>query len=144
AARAGYGCMQPSIDDDSVDVEVGATGLIHATSVLHTPKLQLQLKATAQQIVLKDTHVAFPLPIKNYNDLRKRTMIPRLLVVLLLPPTLEEWLHQTEERMVSTKCAYWLSLLGQPDVANEATITVHIPRQNAFTVDNLRDLMERA
>jgi hypothetical protein len=71
-------------------------------------------------------------------------MVPRLLVVLLLPPDPDQWLEQTEEQMVSRRCAYWLSLLNQPEVGNEKTVTVQVPRKNCLTADNLRTLMQRA
>src|SRR5438552_8976744 len=99
ASRAGYACQVVLVDHDSVDVELAARGRVHQQSVLMSPKLQVQLKATSQD-VLKADHVAFPLSRKNYDELRVATMCPRLLVVLLLPANPEEWLEQTEERMI--------------------------------------------
>jgi hypothetical protein len=143
AARAGYSCQATIVDDDSVDVTLAASGLVHKQAVLRSPRLEVQLKATARD-VLRQEHLAFPLPLKNYNDLRQHTLVPRLLVVLHLPASPDEWLEQTEEQMVSRRCTYWLSLLNQPEVANERVVTVHLPRTNRLTVDNLRALMERA
>ena len=69
AARAGYACQANLVDDDSVDVTLAASGWVHNTVVLRSPRLEVQLKATAQNILRPD-HLAFPLPLKNYNDLR--------------------------------------------------------------------------
>jgi uncharacterized protein DUF4365 len=143
AARTGYACDRPTVDDDSVDLVIGARGLIHRHAVMRSPRLELQVKATAQDCV-KEDHVVFPLAVKNYNDLKETTMIPRLLVVLVLPPDPLQWLEHTEEGLLTRRCAYWLSLRAMPDTDNKATITIRPPRQNLFNVEGLRSLMDRA
>ena len=42
----------------------------------------------------------FPLPIKNYNDLRREMLVPSILVVLVLPKNPSHWLETTEECMI--------------------------------------------
>ena len=39
---------------------------------------------------------------------------------------------------------YWLNLRGHDETENTSSITVHIPEQNLFNVDNLRELMEQS
>jgi hypothetical protein len=104
AARSGYACQVPLVDDDSVDVIIAAKGQVHSQSVLRSPRLEVQLKASSQNILRKED-VAFPLPIKNYEELRCDTMIPRLLVVFLLPDDEAHWLEQSEEQMITRRCA---------------------------------------
>ena len=142
AARAGYACQVIKLDDDSIDVQLAARGLIHHKAVLRSPKLDIQLKATAQP-ALKKTHLVFPLPLKNYNELREEVLVPRLLVVLLLPEDDRLWLEQTENQMISRSCAYWRTLLGQPETNNQTSVTVHLPREQLFTVATLRTVMEK-
>src|SRR5262249_43171513 len=142
ASRAGYACQVQIVDDDSVDVTLAARGWIHRRSVVRSPRLELQLKATSQDILRAD-HLEFRLPRKNYDELREENMNPRLLVVLLLPAELEGWLRQSEEELILHRGAYWRSLRGMPDVATEK-VTVSLPRVNLFSVDQLRGLMERA
>jgi len=141
AARAGYACQATIVDDDSVDVTIAAKGRVHSQSVLHSPRLEVQLKASSQSILRKND-VAFSLPVKNYEELRCETMIPRLLVVFLLPDEERAWLEQSEEQMITRRCAYWRSLLGLPDTKNKTNVTVHLPRTNCLTVESLRTLME--
>jgi hypothetical protein len=141
AARAGYACQATIVDDDSVDMTIAAKGWVHHQSVLRSPRLEVQLKASSQDI-LRDDHVAFPLPVKNYEELRCDTLIPRLLVVFHLPEKAGEWLEQNEDRMITRRCAYWLSLLGSPDTKNKTNVTVHLPRANCLTVESLRGIME--
>jgi hypothetical protein len=143
AARAGYALEQNSVDIDSVDLTLFAAGWIHAHGVLRSPRLDVQLKSTARD-VLREDYLAFPLPLKNYNELREMPMVPRLLVVLLLPADPNQWLEQSEEALITRRCAYWLSLRDFPETANTDSVTVHVPRANCLTVANLRGLMERA
>jgi hypothetical protein len=142
AARAGYACQVINVDDDSIDVQLAARGIVHRKAVVRSPKIDIQLKATAQPSLRPD-RIGFPLPIKNYNGLRAEVLVPRLLVVLLLPEDDELWLEQSEDQMISRHCAYWTTLLGQPESKNRASVTVQLPRGQLFTVATLRTIMER-
>jgi hypothetical protein len=143
AARAGFACDRPSVDDDSVDLRIAASGSVHGMAIFRSPMIELQMKATSAKEP-KSEHLSFALPIKNYDDLRQETMVPRLLVVLLLPERIEEWLDQSEDQMITRRCAYWTSLLGQPESRNSTRVTVSLPRKNQFTVPGLEALMQRA
>ncbi|MBW4613251.1 MAG: DUF4365 domain-containing protein [Desmonostoc vinosum HA7617-LM4] len=41
------------------------------------------------------------------------------------------------------RCAYWVSICGQPPTENQSTVTVYLPRQNIFSVEVLQALMQR-
>jgi hypothetical protein len=143
ASRAGYTCQATLVNIDSVDVVIAAKGLIHSQAVMRSPRLEVQLKATSQDC-LKEDRLVYPLPVKNYNELKEVTMVPRLLVVLLLPPDPSQWLEHSEECLISRRCAYWASLRGMGDTENTDSITVYPPRINLFNVEGLRGLLERA
>ncbi|HLK58631.1 MAG TPA: DUF4365 domain-containing protein [Chthonomonadaceae bacterium] len=143
ASHAGFGCDRPGIDRDSVDVTVSARGQLVATSILWSPKLDLQLKATACSAITGD-QFSFALPMKNYNDLRvDNTHIPRLLVILTLPEDDADWLNHSEEQLALKRCAYWCNLQGSPASDNENTQTVHIARCNVFSPEVLREMLIR-
>ena len=142
AARAGYACQVINIDNDSIDVQLAARGFVHEKAVLRSPKIDVQLKATSQP-VLKESHLSFTLPIKNYNELREPVLVPRILVVLLLPEDDALWLVQSEDAMITKHCAYWMALLGRSETGNQRSVTVQLPREQQFTVPILRSLMER-
>lgn len=74
AARAGFSFDRPTTDYESIDAILGTAGEIHGQMVFRTsPKLEIQLKATADNDCLKADHVSFELDLKNYNDLRRPT-----------------------------------------------------------------------
>jgi hypothetical protein len=136
AAHAGYQVTEPHVDKDSVDgLLMGQKG--------RRPIISFQAKATGRD-VLKDDHVAFPLPLKNYNDLRADTLTPRLLIVVVLPDQHDEWLMHSEDELRLRRCGYYLSLSGRPKSDNATTVTVHLLRKSVFTSDQLSALMGRA
>jgi hypothetical protein len=71
-------------------------------------------------------------------------MVPRLLVVLLLPRQRRRWLEQNDERMVRRYAAYYVSLAGAPETSLRGKVPVIVPRKNLLSVDNLRRLMVQA
>lgn len=96
ASVAGVAVDRPSIDDDSVDVMMYRRSV---ASKRRSPRLDAQLKCTAQD-VLKGDVVKFPLPLKNYEDLIPENLcVPRILIVVLVPPEPSDWLTQCEEDM---------------------------------------------
>jgi hypothetical protein len=69
-----------------VDRTLVARGWLHARAVLRSPKIDEQLKSLAREPLGKDQRVlTFRLNRKNYDELRHRAQVPRLLVALLLP-----------------------------------------------------------
>ena len=141
AAAKGFSTEITRVDNDSVDATVCCNGyLIQGESTLYSPSIKLQLKATSHAHIIEDS-IHFPLPIKNYNDLRAKTATPRLLVVLCLPEHSDEWVTHSTEELILKKCAYYLNLYGFPESENETSVTVKIPLDNVFSPDSLYDLM---
>lgn len=140
ASAAGYTLYKPEVDDDSIDWGIAARG---AEGTPRRPHLEMQLKCSARDI-LHETHVHFPLEVKNYNDLRDpEVWVPRILMVVLVPDQTADWLQQTETEMVMRHCGYWVSLCGEPATTNTETITVRLPREQLLTPDALRQMMQK-
>jgi hypothetical protein len=127
------------VDDDSVDLTLKKS---RASGQIPSPMLDIQLKATARARADTDG-VPFPLKTKNFDDLRKPTHYPRILVVVTLPSDdVGDWLDQPDESRLSLmSCGYWAWPTALPDNENEASTTVHLERP--LTADALDDLMER-
>jgi hypothetical protein len=140
AALAGYAVSRPDPDEDSVDLSISVGG---KSGLLRRPRLELQLKCTAEDI-RRETEIRFPLPIKNYEDLRPEDLIvPRILVVVLVPRSIRDWVQQDEEALVMRHCGYWCSLRGYPPRTNARSVSVSLLRSKAFTVESLKMIMER-
>jgi hypothetical protein len=139
AAVAGCSVDQPEDDYDSTDLRLKARIIEGAVSY---PQLDLQLKCTSRDVIDADC-IRYPLILKNYNDLRINCQVPRILVVVLVPENIAEWLEQSEQQMSIRYCAYWVSLRGFPATGNIKSVTVELPRSNLFTVEAIESMMQR-
>ncbi|MBF0606482.1 MAG: DUF4365 domain-containing protein [Candidatus Magnetobacterium sp. LHC-1] len=139
-AAAGFICYTYDIDVDSIDIGISGIG---GVGTAKSPKIEIQLKCTARDIMFSDG-VRYPLKIKNYNELRGEDYpIPRLLVVVVVPEDINEWLLHSEDELSMRHCGYWMSLRGFPETDNKETITVTLPRTQQFNVNDLCQIMER-
>ncbi|MDM8562629.1 DUF4365 domain-containing protein [Candidatus Marithioploca araucensis] len=107
--------------------------------------LNVQLKCTSRSELIKTDHIAYPLKIKNYNDLRQKTMNPRILIVLQVPEETQDWLKCSEQELTLRYSAYWFSLKKEPAVPitgkKDQKVTVHVPLKNKMTVKELQRIM---
>lgn len=135
ASHAGFQVEEVKVDRDSVD------GTLKADSG-RRPRIEFQATATAREVV-RGGYIHFPLPVKNYNDLRLEAINPRILIVSILPPAVEDWVNQTDEELCLRHCSYWMSLREERTTSNQNTITVRLPLSNTFNREQLIDLMQR-
>ena len=141
AHAAGYFVQEANraFDADGVDLTVLARS---AGGSVRSPRLHLQLKATATPA--SEDPFPFDLGIKNFDELRDDTLqVPRILVVVVLPPDAADWVTATEHELTMRHCGYWTSLRGRPESSNSATVRVHLPRSARFHVAELQAIMSR-
>ncbi len=141
ASVAGFSVSTPEVDDDSVDAILAGRSV---DGIPCRPRIELQLKCTSGD-VLRDDKVIYLLKRKNYDELRiTDILVPRILIVVHVPASEEEWLRQTEDELTMRRCGYWASLCDEPETTNPTKVTVYLPRANVFDVAGLRGLMGRA
>ena len=134
ASHAGFQVEEVKVDFDSVD------GTLKA-DFGKRPRIEFQAKATARDVV-RENNVHFPLSVKNYDDLRLEAINPRILIVLVMPEPIDEWINQSDEELCLRYCAYWVSLNGGPASTNQDTITVYLPLVNVFDSAQLTGMMQ--
>jgi hypothetical protein len=127
-----------SVDNDSVDGYIHYTGSIGEA---YSPQIAFQLKCTGQAAYVREESIAFPLSVKNYRELRVESGVPRILIVVVVPRLVDEWVLQDEDQLRIHRCGYWVSLRGAPPVSNERRRTVHVPRNQPFTREALLGMM---
>lgn len=130
AAAEGVKADVPEHDSDSCDIEFAGPDTPSGPG----GRLTAQLKCS-ENIDLAGPTFPFDLKVKNYNDLRwpkEQLYVPRILVVVHVPPEPSEWIKCDPGQMVLRRCAYWMSLAGSPEVDNRATIRVHVPTNQVF------------
>ena len=119
----------------SVDAQINAGGDM-------APQLDIQLKATSSPLWRRDG-LRFRLHCKNYNDMRKRRMVPIILAVLVLPKDPSEWLNWNEEEIAMRGSMWWKSLKGYPSIDTKSK-TISLPENQMINLESLPELMDRA
>lgn len=141
-SAAGYSFQKSSRPTDVGGIDIIISG-IETEYSLYPPRLEIQVKSTSTDVVSEEL-IRYPLKLKNYNELRKsKTLSPRLLIVVLIPENPNSWIQQSEAELCLRHCAYWMLLQGMPETPNTDNITIYIPRQQIFTIDTLKTLMQR-
>jgi hypothetical protein len=141
AARCGFAVSTWSQDQGCVDMSIGASSALGA-GTLEDPRIDLQLKCTSDARHLHEDYIAWQLSRAHYDKLRARASTPKLLVVLMLPELEGEWMEHSVESLIIRRCAYWFSMSGLPPITTESR-TVHLPRHNVFSPEQLKSMMER-
>lgn len=144
AAAEGFAVDVPHVDSDSVDAIILGKGKIDADSLRNSPRIEVQLKASINALPNANGEIPFDLTIKNYDDLRADTMLPRLLILLSLPQQQIDWLVHQPDKLILQKCSYYLNLKGQPDSQNAGHQRVFVPTANVLTPNTLKNLMIKA
>lgn len=143
AAHSGFATEVKRVDMDSVDITVEAKGALTPKSILHSPKIDIQLKASYSCDLSDPNEIPFDLKLKNYDELRGNYMVPRILVVLSLPTSQNQWLTHSVNDLILRNCAYWMTLKGLPAVTNGTQKRVKIPRTNVFSQIAIKQILER-
>lgn len=139
ASAAGYDVSGPSVDDDGVDLVFSSRS---KHGVIKSPKIEAQIKCTSQDI-LKSDNLIYPLEVKNYNLLiQEDFLVPRILIVVLVPEEAEQWLSHDESYLMMRHCGYWISLKGSLETLNTEKISISIPRKNCFNLESLHKIMD--
>lgn len=140
AACAGFSWSVPSVDDDSIDMCLHRTG---GGGTIRSPRLDLQIKCVGRDSPATE-QFPYSIKLKNYDDLRDECiMIPRILVVVLVPDLLPDWLTHSETELTLRRCGYWLSLRGLPPSTNKTGQTIQMNRSQQFNVASLQAIMDQ-
>jgi hypothetical protein len=136
AAVAGCAVSLRRPDDDSIDWTLSC-------KLSRRPKIDVQMKTWTGDDGSNDP-IRYPLKRKNYDDLILADVLaPRILVLVMIPQDIGEWMVLSVEQLVLRRCGYWVSLAGQPQSENETSVTVPVPRANVLTVNALQGLMQQ-
>jgi Domain of unknown function (DUF4365) len=136
ASHAGVNCKISNRHDDNAGIDATLTGWGPFTNggCLTEVDVKVQLKATIKEPADDGTHLSYFLAgTKQYDDLRCDTYAsPRILAVLFLPVSAEDWLVHSSDHLMLKRCAYWTSLRGAPASKNASGVTIKLPKKQVF------------
>lgn len=136
------GCVisKPEYDEDSVDFSLSRRG---KHGYIYSPNVDVQLKCS-YSVPVENGHIKFPLSIKNYNELRSVNVSnPRILILVIIPRDIDQWLDHNEQRLVLHHCGYWTTLRGLPETNNTTSVTIDIPQNQTFSTFALKTIMDK-
>lgn len=137
AAAARVVTCQRDVDADSIDIGFA----VKSVAGCHTPpRLEAQIKCTTH-LGGSESVWRYRLKVKNYNELLGTHYIPRILIVVSIPPSVSDWINQTEECLSLYKCGYWVSLRGLDRSKSTSKVTISIPKDQVFSPDAFRQLL---
>lgn len=137
-AAAGCSLSSPS-PDNGVDWIVSHEG---SHQVDPEPSIKVALKAT-QQIPPNPTgpDFGFSLSRQHFDKLAVSPVtITRLLIVMIVPAQMEDWITSTSAVFVMRHRCYWVNLLGHAS-NNKGTQTVRVPTANVFDDEALCEIL---
>ncbi|MCL9792977.1 DUF4365 domain-containing protein [Frankia sp. AgKG'84/4] len=104
--------------------------------------VDVQMKCTSQD-VLRDDGVHWRLPRGHYDALRNpKSYNRKILVVLLVPDDVTQWLTTTPEHMILAGSAFWTCVEGH-EATTGSSKTVVLPRHNNYDVEQLLGILHR-
>lgn len=147
AAAAGCSLSQP-FPDNGIDWHVSHSSPGHTVDDEVT--IKVQLKSTYQMGPRPsgpgaDPFADFPLTLHNEHLVklaRTPVSVHKILVVMLVPRTQDDWLRASHDRLDLRHCCYWTNLAGHPVTGRHRT-TVRIPTSRIFDDRALCEIMTR-
>lgn len=134
--RAGLRLSTPEVDDHGID------GTVVNPERRGINRIDFQLKATTRYGI-GDTAISYDLRVEDYNRLVLDDDVPRVLILFIMPDDTDEWLAQSEDELCLRRCAYWISLMGQPISRNSSTVRVSVPLSNVLDQNGLDDMFRQ-
>ncbi|MER6623397.1 MULTISPECIES: DUF4365 domain-containing protein [unclassified Streptomyces] len=141
AAAAGCSLSQP-FPDNGIDWHVSHSAAGHVVDDEVT--IKVQLKAT-YQLRPRPPGRSFSFTLDNAH-LEKLARTPvsvhKILVVMIVPRSQDDWLRAGHDRLDLRHCCYWTNLAGHPVTGRRRT-TVRIPTSRIFDDRALCEIMTR-
>lgn len=141
AAAAGCSLAQP-FPDNGIDWHISHSS--HGHGVDDEVTIKVQLKCT-YQVAPRPPGPTFGFTLENEHLVklaRTPVSVHKILVVMLVPRTQEEWLRAGHDRLELRHCCYWTNLAGHAATGKRKT-TVRIPTARIFDDRALCEIMTR-
>lgn len=145
ATVAGYICGPATRLEDGLGVDMTIRKFSRVRKRTRSA-LDVQIKCTSVDSTLVNVNnetIKYDLDVDNYIELIKddENTIPQILVLMLVPPLLEEWISQSHENLIMRKCAYYETFRSHHDTTNKSRIRIPIPKTQIFSPSALKSII---
>ncbi|MFD3516911.1 DUF4365 domain-containing protein [Streptomyces sp. NPDC058657] len=141
AAAAGCSLSQP-FPDNGIDWHVSHGSPVHTIDDEVT--IKVQLKCT-YQLTPRPPGTAFSFTLDNDHLVklaRTPVSVHKILVVMIVPRTRDDWLRAGHDRLDLRHCCYWINLAGHPVTGRHRT-NVRVATSRIFDDRALCEIMTR-
>jgi hypothetical protein len=131
-------------DNEGIDVIITTSEGVDDGEV---GRIVVQVKCTSRSSIDKGTYISYPLDVKNYNHLIKKSIDPRFLILVVVPSEYSEWMSFLEnpQQTIIKKCSYLLDLQNFEPTTNTSSKLVKINKKtNLLTRELLIKVMDDA
>lgn len=107
--------------------------------------LCFQLKASSHYVI-KDDYLTFTITTKAYNKfvtINNSRSLRQILIAFCLPEDEKGWLDVSEDCLILNRACYWYDITDTERKPLDSKITLHIPRKNLLTAEELSNLVEK-
>jgi hypothetical protein len=129
ASVCGYITHRSERQLDNIGIDLQIIG--RESDGSEAPRISAQSKCTTWKYFKerKDGY-KYDLEVKNYNKLIKKSIDPTILIIVIVPEEINNYLRVDEfqKETLMTHCAYWVSLQGQPATTNTDAVRITIPK----------------
>jgi hypothetical protein len=142
AAAAGCTMSKPE-PDDGIDWQLTHTSAQHIID--RDVDLKIQLKSTSTvEADPASGFVAVSLSNDRFELMARRPVtIKRILVAMIVPPDIENWVTSSHQGLTVHHGAYWVSMAGMTPNAAAKSTTVRVPTSQIFDDAALCRIMQR-
>ncbi|SHG63645.1 DUF4365 domain-containing protein [Streptoalloteichus hindustanus] len=140
AVAAGLTVAKTDPDVTGDDFLFGYPGQLAGT---YFPRIEVQVKSWSRPNN-GSPFWRYPMKVEHYNNLVYRTLIPRFLILVIVPENADQYVIGTHGHLRLQHAAYWASFTGRPEIdpRRRSTVTAEVPRTNLLTAGKLVELFE--
>jgi hypothetical protein len=141
AAAAGCVLWEASLDD-GIDLMATHKSESHTFPGDKTARVEIQLKATAAFAGKTPKQVSVEMRRDRWDYFRTQDTIKKIVVIMSLPESPEDWVLADHDSFEIFHCAYWVNLASLPDSTAKRPV-VTAPTSQIFDDASLCGIMQR-
>ena len=117
----------PLIDDEGIDVTIRPPQSRFLNCVNTKPTIDVQMKCTSNpKFDSSGDNVLFNLDRRIFSRMQIEGVSPLLLMVMILPEDIDEWVYNTDDGLIMKREMLWYSAVGHDTVISDNQKTVNV------------------
>ena len=136
----------PLIDDDGIDVTIRPPQSRFLDCTNTKPSIDVQMKCTSSpRYDSSGDSMLFNLDRRIFTKMQIESLSPTLLLVLILPEEVDEWISCNDSGLLMQREMLWYSAngCGRTVSDNQKTVNISIPCSNKVTKESVGQMLHK-